>query len=52
MKNKETLEEAAEKKSFGEIWASLTVEQRDYLKNYIDNQIESAKKMATRTRQE
>jgi Ser-tRNA(Ala) deacylase AlaX len=43
MKNKETLEEAA-KKSFGEIWASLTTEQSEYLKGYIDRQIDMAKR--------
>jgi hypothetical protein len=39
----ETLEEAA-KKSFGEIWASLTTEQSEYLKGYIDRQIDMAKR--------
>jgi hypothetical protein len=43
MSNKETLEEAA-KKSFGEIWASLTTEQSEYLKGYIDRQIDMAKR--------
>jgi hypothetical protein len=43
MKNKEILEEAA-KKSFGEIWASLTTEQSEYLKGYIDRQIDMAKR--------
>jgi hypothetical protein len=38
-----TLEEAA-KKSFREIWTSLTVEQSEYLKGYIDRQIDGAKK--------
>jgi hypothetical protein len=40
---KETLEKAA-KKSFGEIWASLTTEQSEYLKGYIDRQIDMAKR--------
>jgi hypothetical protein len=39
----ETLKEAAEK-SFGEIWASLTTEQSEYLKSYINRQIDKAKK--------
>ena len=43
MKNKETLEEA-DKKSFGEIWSTLTTEQSKYLKGYINRQVEDAKK--------
>ena len=39
---KETLEES--KKSFGEIWSSLTTEQSEYLKGYINRKIEDAKK--------
>jgi hypothetical protein len=31
------------KKSFGEIWSTLTKEQSEYLKVYIDKQIEIAK---------
>ncbi len=38
----ETLEEP--KKSFGEIWSSLTAEQSEYLKDYINKQIDKAKK--------
>ena len=41
--SKETLEEA-DKKSFGEIWSTLTTEQSDYLKDYINRQREDAKK--------
>ena len=40
---KETLGEA-DKKSFGEIWSTLTTEQSDYLKDYINRQREDAKK--------
>jgi hypothetical protein len=43
MKNKETLEET-NKKSFGEIWSTLTDEQSEYLKGFIDRQRENAKK--------
>jgi hypothetical protein len=32
------------KKSFGEIWSTLTPEQSDYLKGYINRQVENAKK--------
>jgi hypothetical protein len=32
------------KKSFGEIWSTLTEEQSEYLKGYIDKQVENAKK--------
>jgi len=39
---KETLEES--KKSFGEIWSSLTTEQSEYLKGYINRRMEDAKK--------
>ena len=39
----ETLEEA-DKKSFGEIWSTLTTEQSKYLKGYINRQVEDAKK--------
>lgn len=39
----ETLEQA-NKKSFGEIWSTLTDEQMEYLKDYIDRQRENAKK--------
>lgn len=38
----ETLKEP--KKSFGEIWSTLTEEQSEYLKGYIDKQVENAKK--------
>jgi hypothetical protein len=38
----ETLEEP--KKSFGEIWSSLTAEQSECLKDYINKQIDKAKK--------
>jgi hypothetical protein len=37
---KETLEE--DKKSFEEIWSTLTKEQSKYLKDYINRQRESA----------
>ena len=40
---KETLEEAAGK-SFEEIWASLTTEQSEYLKGYINKKVDEAKK--------
>lgn len=40
---KETLEEAAGK-SFEEIWASLTTEQSEYLKSYINKKVDEAKK--------
>jgi hypothetical protein len=43
MNKQETLEKAAEK-SFGEIWSTLTTEQSEYLKNYINRQREDAKK--------
>ena len=32
------------KKSFGEIWAELTFEQREYLKGYINSQRQDAVK--------
>ena len=32
------------KKSFGQIWSELTVEQTKYLKGYIDRQRQSAVK--------
>ena len=43
MKKETTLEEA-DKKSFGEIWSTLTNEQSKYLKGYINRQVEDAKK--------
>ena len=43
MNKQETLEEA--KKSFGETWATLTKEQSEYLREYINRQREDAKKL-------